>query len=121
MSCAETLQTACETVGLPVFPQVYTGKLKEYIVWNYTVIGAVFAHDVSHAARYLIQVHYYLPEKQNPNATLAALCIALEAAGCSCPDITPASGSYAEGMERYGQHFVLECEYADGGVDYGEG
>lgn len=112
MSCAEMLQTALSPSGLPVFPNVYTGDEDEYLVTNYTTIPEVHAEGVADAARYLIQVHYYLPPKQNPNAVLEALSLALAAADCTCPEIVPAE-------EKNKQHYVLECEYCDGGYAYG--
>ena len=112
MSCAEMLQSALSPSGLPVYPNVYTGTDEEYLVTNYTVLPDVFAEDTAHAARYLIQVHYYLPPKKNPNTMIQTLCRALADAGCTCPDVTPAE-------EKNKQHYALECEYCDGGM-YGE-
>ena len=41
---SEQLQAACETVTPgAVFPDVYTGSLLKYIVWNYSQIPAVYA------------------------------------------------------------------------------
>ena len=99
-------------VGFPIYPNLYTGKELEYIVTNYTTLPVLHAGDRPGAARYLIQVHYYLPHKKNPNETIDALCKALHAAGFTAPTITNAS-------DGSGQHYVLECEGIDGGVDYG--
>ena len=106
------LQTALRPCGLPVYPNVYTGKELEYLVTNYTVITAAHGGDHPHAARYLVQVHYYLPHKKNPNPMLETLCTALSAQGFTAPDIVPAS-------DANGQHYALECEAVDGGFDYG--
>ena len=112
MSCDQMLQTALEPLGPPVFPNVYTGTALEYLVTNYTVVPEVFAEEIAHAARYLIQVHYYLPPKKNPNPMLERIAKALAHGGCTCPEIVPAH-------EKEKQHYVLECEYCDGGFDYG--
>ena len=121
MSCASMLQTALTPIGLPVYPNRYTGPELEYIVTNYSTVPAVHADGIAHAARYLIQVHYYLPEKQNPNSVLEQICKALEAADCTCPDVFPEmSGGYYAPAKSHGQHYVLECEYCDGGIAYGE-
>jgi hypothetical protein len=112
MSCAEALQTALKPLGLPVYPNKYTGPELEYIVTNYTTLGSAHGGDFAQAARYLVQVHYYLPDKKNPNDMLAQICRALAAADFSCPDIVP-------GHSDHGQHWAIECEYCDGGVDYG--
>ena len=110
---SEQLQAACETVTPgAVFPDVYTGSLLKYIVWNYNVIPAVYAESVPHAARYAVQVHYYLPHKENPQTAILTLSRALSNRGFTWPTVTDATDSD-------GQHWVLECEYADGGGYYG--
>ena len=93
-------------------PVAYTGESLEYIVWNYDQLGAVFADGRPDAARYLVQVHYFLPAGQNPNGMKVRIAQALAAAGCTWPDVTDAS-------DKEGQHYVLECEYADGGLAHG--
>lgn len=114
MSVDSVLRGALESV-LPgaCYPNVYTGDLLEYAVWAYTEIPTVFAERAPHAARYLIRVHYYLPHKDNPNPVKRQLQRSLFDAGCTWPQIVPASDSE-------GQHYVLECEYADGGGYYGK-
>lgn len=110
---SKRLQAACESV-LPgaVFPQVYTGPLLHYVVWDYNVFPAVWAEQAPHAARYIVQVHFYLPHKENPNTTILGLMQALHAQDFTWPRLTDATDSE-------GQHWVLECEYADGGGYYG--
>lgn len=112
MSVDSKISAALESV-LPeaVFPNVYTGTLLEYAVWAYTEIPEVFADRAPRAARYLIQVHYFLPPKKNPNSNKRALQRALFEAGCTWPSILNAG-------DAEGQHYVLECEYADGGGFY---
>lgn len=100
-------------VGFPIYPNLYTGDELEYIVTNYTMLPVLHAGDRPGAARYLIQVHYYLPHKKNPNAVIEALCKALHQAGFTAPSVQNA----ADGS---GQHYVLECEGIDGGVQYGD-
>lgn len=116
----ERLQTALRPSGLPVFPNIYTGRELEYIVTNYTTLPALHAGDRPGAARYLVQVHYYLPHKKNPNPMLETLCKALFEVGFTAPEITPTSdGNYSDRIDANGQHYVLECEAWDGGFDYG--
>lgn len=112
MSCASMLHAALTPIGLPVFPVVYTGEELEYLVTNYTTIPELHAEGRPNAARYLIQVHYYLEKKKNPNPTLEDIALALYGAGCTSPEIVPAE-------EKEGQHYVLECEFFDGGYGYG--
>lgn len=114
MSVDEALQTALQPLypGL-VFPQLYTGEELEYLVTNYTVLPQVFAERAPRAARYLVQVHYYLPHKQNPNPGKLRISRALFEAGFTWPDIQDAT-------DREGQHYVLECEFVNGGGYYGQ-
>lgn len=111
---AEALQGALETVfdSGQIFPHVYTGPLLKYVVWNYNMLPALWADSRPDAARYLVQVHFYLPHKENPRAAILALQQALAEAGFTWPSITDAA-------DEEGQHWVLECEYADGGPRHG--
>lgn len=112
MSCDENLQTALKALGLPVYPNVYTGQELEYITWSYTEIPEVPADDAPHAARYLITVRYYLPFDKNPNGMKRAISRALFDAWCTWPSITNIS-------DQVGQGYALECEWTDGGGYYG--
>lgn len=109
----ERLRSALLPCGLPVYPNLYTGEDLEYVVTNYTMLPALHAGDRPGAARYLVQVHYYLPHKQNPNPMIETLCKALFAADFTAPGVQPAT-------DANGQHYVLECEGVDGGINYGE-
>ena len=93
-------------------PDRYRGEALQYIVWNYEVIGAVYAEGKPHAARYLLQVHYFLPHGDNPNVMKLRIAQALTDAGCTWPNVTNAT-------DEDGQHWVFECEYTDGGLLYG--
>jgi len=110
---SEKLQTALNSV-LPdaVYPIVNTGGGTEYFVWNYSVIPTLWAESRPNAARYLVQAHYYCPHRKNPQATILAAERALVDAGFTWPSLTDAS-------DEDGQHWVLECEYTDGGGMYG--
>lgn len=109
----ERLRAALLPCGLPVYPNIYTGEQLEYLVTNYTMLPALQAGDRPNAARYLVQVHYYLPHKDSPTQMLDTLCKALFSADFTAPSIVP-------NHDDKGQHYVLECEGLDGGVDYGD-
>ena len=114
MTClAEILDSALSAV-MPgaVFPQIYIGDLVKYVVWDYNTIPSVWAEGAPHAARYLVQVHFYLPHRENPHEALLSLSRALFDAGLTWPSLTDAA-------DAEGQHWVLECEYTDGGGYYG--
>lgn len=113
MSVDERLQAALAPLGIPVSPNLYEGEELEYIVTNYQVIPEVYAERAPHAARYLVQIHYLLPTGANPNATLREIARAVWEAGLTWPGVVNAS-------DEAGQHYVLECEAADGGAYYAQ-
>ena len=101
----------------PIFPEcapnVYEGHALEYVTWNAYTLPQVYAERRPAAARYPVQVHYYLPHGKSPTAGKLALQAALFAQGFTWPSITNASDSE-------GQHYVLECEYVNAGGVYGQ-
>ena len=112
MSCDEAINQAFGQI-LPLYPNVYTGKDLRYLVYNYYVIPEVFADSAAHAARYTIQLHLYIPHKENPNPTKLAIIDACVGNGFTFPRMTNAS-------DGEGQHYVFEFEYVNGGGLYGE-
>jgi hypothetical protein len=112
MSCDEAINAAFGEI-LPLFPNVYTGEELTYLVYNYYVIPEVYASSVSHASRYSIQLHLYLPHKENPNAIKLAIINACIGGGFTYPSMTNAS-------DKDGQHYVFEFEYCNGGGVYAQ-
>lgn len=90
-------------------PNLFDGDALEYITWQYSTIPVIFAESRPHMARYLVSVHLFLPNGENPNGKKLEICQDLHAAGFTYPSITNAS-------DKLSQHYVFECEYADGGV-----
>lgn len=111
MTTDAAIKAALENI-LPLYPNKYTGTELEYIVYNYSTIPEVFGDSVPHAARYLVQVHLYLPDKKNPNPLKLAISRALKEQGFTWPSITNAS-------DGDGQHYTFECNYVNGGGYYG--
>ena len=112
MSVDTALQTALASVGLPASPNRYTGEALEYVTTNYETLPEVYAERAPRAARYIVQVHYYRPHGENPNATIRQISRALWSEGFTWPGVVNAS-------DEAGQHYVLECEYVNGGGFYG--
>lgn len=112
MNCDEAINTAFGEI-LPLFPNVYTGTELTYLVYNYYVIPEVFANSVSHASRYTIQLHLYLPHKANPNEIKLSIINACIDNGFTYPSMTNAS-------DKDGQHYVFEFEYCNGGGVYAQ-
>ena len=103
MSIEERIITALSPIVSEIMPNVYTGDSLEYIEFNYNEIPAVIADSTTDTYRCIVQVHYYLPSKQNPTATKKQIIEALNDAGFTMPSITNAS-------DQNGQHYVFECE-----------
>lgn len=112
MSCDEAINSAFGEI-LPLFPNVYTGEELRYLVYNYYVIPQVYAEATAHAACYSVQLHLYLPHKENPNTLKIAIISACVVGGFTFPSMTNAS-------DKEGQHYVFEFEYANGGGYYGQ-
>ena len=112
ISCDEAINNAFGSIeSLPLSPNVYTGDALSYLVYTYYVIPEVFAESVSNISRYMIQLHYYLPHKANPNTVKLAIVQACYTAGFTYPSMTNATDSE-------GQHYVFEFEYLNGGGLY---
>ena len=108
MSLEETIKTALQPLVQVVVPNVYTGDQLEYIVFNYDELF-FYAESTAKERRCLVQVHWYLPQKVNPRQKKRQIANALADAGFTYPTINDAS-------DGDGQHYVFECEYADGDV-----
>lgn len=109
MTIDEVLAATLAPLVPGIAPNEYTGQELEYAVWNYNILPSVFADSKPEAARYLLQVHWFLPHSVNPAAKRTQICQALRAAGFTYPGVVNAS-------DKDGQHYVFECEYVDGGV-----
>lgn len=90
-------------------PGVYEGDQPEYCTFLVTDLPDLFAEGRPHAMCYLVYLHWFLPSGVNPLAKKRQLCRALLAAGFTYPNVEDAS-------DEEGQHFVFECQYADGDV-----
>ena len=111
MSVDEALKAALDPLEIPYSPNLYTGDATEYITTNFQIIPEVYAERAPRAARYLVQVHYCLPNGRNPNATIGTISRALWEQGFTWPSVENAS-------DESGLHYVLECEYVNGGGFY---
>lgn len=111
MSCDEAINQAFGDI-LPLYPNVYTGDDLRYLVYNYYVIPEVYADSAAHAARYSIQLHLYIPHKENPNPIKLQIYSACHENSFPTPSMTNAS-------DDEGQHYVFTFEYVNGGGLYG--
>ena len=108
MSLEATIRAALQPIVPVVEPEVYTGEQLEYIVFNYDELF-FYAESTAKERRCLVQVHLFLPRKVNPLQKKRQIANALADAGFTYPTINDAS-------DGDGQHYVFECEYADGEV-----
>lgn len=109
MSLDEIIKSALSPLVPENEPNRYRGNALEWATWNYTTLPMIFADSTPGAARYLIQVHWFLPHERDPLTKKRDISRALHAAGLTYPSITNAT-------DKDGQHYVFECEYTDGGV-----
>lgn len=94
---------AVKTIVPDIKPNQYKGSSETYCVYNYSEIPSIHADSEPHAIRYIIQLHYYLPHRTNPNTTKRSISNALLGAGFTFPSIVNAS-------DNEGQHYVFEFE-----------
>lgn len=109
MSINSTIRTAITPIVTDCVPDQYTGTATEYCTFNYSEIPDAFGDELPEAIRYLVQLHYFLPTGASPITKKKQLKNALLNAGFTYPSVANAS-------DADGQHYVLECEYADGDV-----
>jgi hypothetical protein len=91
----------------PTAPGVYTGDEPKYIVFTYTLTGAMYADNVPQCLQYLIQVHYFCPTGENSLADRERIMRSLYEAGFGWP-------SEDDATDGNGQHYVYDCTYLEG-------
>ena len=89
-----------------VEPNIYEGEDLEYIIFAYGERGDCFGDNVPEEIVLSVQVHYFLPNGENPRAKKRLIRQALFDLGGTCPEITNAS-------DKDGQHYVFEFECAE--------
>jgi len=115
MGIDDVIRSAVTPIVPRCEPEQYGGKDLEYCVYNYTEIPDSFGDDDPEVIRYAVQLHWFFPWKpglaRSPVVLRKkqALRRALAEAGMTWATITPAG-------EKEWEHFVFECEYADGEV-----
>ena len=107
MSINEIIIGAVSPIVPVCVPDLYDGESQEYCTFDYSTIGIHFGDDGPEALRYLVSLHWFLPLGENPMAKRKQLCRALHGAGLTWPEVTPAGDGTC-------QHYVFECEWAEG-------
>lgn len=115
MSLDKRLRVALTGIVPVIEPHQYRGTELEYATFNYSQLPDLIADSAPRVARYIVQVHWYLPlqpqgdvDTVNPNATKALIAAALARACGTWPSIEDAT-------DNDGQHYVFELEAMEGG------
>lgn len=106
MTMNEILIQALSPVGLPVYPDTYTGQDAEYLVFNFDATPILFGDGKPVYLQYLIQVHLFAPHRMDEIAHRESVVNSLFVADFTYPAEENAS-------DEEGQHFVYECKYLE--------
>lgn len=104
-------------------PDRYDGDAKEYCTFVYDDQPEVFAEGRPHCIRQLVVLNWYAPRDMDPLQKKRQICRALKNAGFTWPYVQNATdgAGYANPFTQAStntlvQHFIFECEWADGDV-----
>lgn len=103
MTLNQRLIGALEPLGLPVVPDVDTQHRPRCLVFNYDLLPTQAADNRPIWYRALVQIHLYLPLKENSLAIRSKVAQALTGAGMTWPEVVDAT-------DEETQHKVFECE-----------
>jgi len=106
MSTSSVIINALSEFGYPVEPDIYKGKEKRYITFNYAGDrGTWFADNEPSCVLVDMQIHYFLPLKENYLFDRRKIREALLKAGFTCPAITNLTEK-----DNSIRHLVFECQ-----------
>lgn len=109
MSALEAVLVALKDFSYPKSTQRYEGKEQKYFTYNYAADhGRDFGDDVPGCNEVSIQVHFYLPLKQNFQKEKNRIRQCLFQAGFTWPEIT-----VLEENDTQTRHLVFECDYIE--------
>lgn len=117
MSTEELLKKTLDVFGIPVEQRLLYGKADElpekYFTFSISRGGSDFADDEPGAELCDVSIHFLAPFRGNNRELLKKARKALHKAGFTWPSQTDATDSD-------GQHYILECQIAEGVEDDGE-
>lgn len=108
MSVNEVIMQAVIPIVPVCVPDLYDGTETTYCTFQYSEFPRSFGDGVPHAVLYMVQVHLLLPAGKNPLRIKKQLRQALLRAGFTAPLVENAT------EDKVLQHYVFECEYAEG-------
>lgn len=109
MSALKAVLAALSGIQLPKVPQHYEGKEDHYITYNYASdTGADFGDDRPGCNRVTVQVHYFLPLKENFQSMKNRIRYLLFYTGFTWPEVT-----VLEERDTNMRHLIYECGYIE--------
>lgn len=95
------LQTTLEGLGLPVVPGAAVGGEERVVTYNYDLLPVQHADDRPLFQNALVQVHLFLPRRENSVVLRSRVIAALLRGGFTFPEVVDAT-------DETGQHYVYE-------------
>ena len=109
MRALQAVQAALRGYTYPKVPHRYEGSEKKYFTYNYAADhGRDFGDDAPGCNEVSVQVHFFLPLKENFQAEKAQIRQWLFDAGFTWPEVT-----VLEEDDTKTRHIIFECDYTE--------
>lgn len=106
MTAFENIVEAVKSFGYPYSPGVYKGEDKKYFTYNYSDDrGGLYADNIPETTIVSVQVHFFLPLRENFIKEKNQIRQALFQQGFTYPEVTVLTES-----EEKIRHIVFECD-----------
>lgn len=106
MTAFENIVEVIKSFGYPYSPGVYEGEKKKYFTYNYADDrGGLYADNTPETTIVSVQVHFFLPLKENFIKEKNQIRQALFQQGFTYPEVT----ILTENEEKI-RHIVFECD-----------
>lgn len=117
MNTFEKIQSVAQALGIPAYPDVYSGRDSErperWMTYNFSDNrGSLWGDDDPNAVIHYVQVHLFMPYNQNFLAIQKTIRNRLFEAGFTFPEITvlvDEATSLSSGTQKL-RHIVFECD-----------
>ena len=114
MRVNETIRAALRPFKLPVYPDVYLGKAKEYFTFNYADDrGGDFGDGYPQTNVVNVQIQYFCSLSKDYRPVKEAVRESLHDAGFTWPEVVDASD-----RKEQIRHIVFTCEAEECRADY---
>ena len=110
-SVDKQLVSTLSVFGYDVEKIPYTGKNKQYLVFNYATVPVNHSDDEPEYVKYLMQVHLYAPVNAKVTGLVKQIKVAIHNADFTFPE----TNDLSDANER---HIVFETEKIEA-IDYG--